>query len=92
MTHGAFAHFLTEDWDVEDPMLGTAFKNCKSLDNDLDSPKLTGSGEHRVYVFSPGSTAEEAHVEETWESRSKRSGPELEKDPHVVDEFLKTAA
>lgn len=31
VTHGAFAHFLTEDWDVEDPMLGTAYKNCKSL-------------------------------------------------------------
>ena len=31
VTHGAFAHFLTEDWDVEDPMLGTAFKNCKSM-------------------------------------------------------------
>ncbi|CAA9956720.1 Phosphoglycerate mutase family protein [Pyrenophora teres f. maculata] len=75
VTHGAFAHFLTEDWDVEDPMLGTAFKNC----------------EHRVYVFSPGSTAEEAHVEETWESRRKRGGPELEKDPHVVEEFLQTA-
>ncbi|KAI2486677.1 Phosphoglycerate mutase family protein [Pyrenophora tritici-repentis] len=76
VTHGAFAHFLTEDWDVEDPMLGTAFKNC----------------EHRVYVFSPGSTAKEAHLEETWESRRKRGGPEVEKDPHVVEEFLKTAA
>ena len=55
-------------------------------------PKLTGPGEHRVYVFSRGSTAEEAHVEETWESRSKRGGPELETEAHVVDEFLKAAA
>jgi hypothetical protein len=31
VTHGAFAHFLTEDWDVEDPMLGTAYKNCTSI-------------------------------------------------------------
>jgi hypothetical protein len=31
VTHGAFAHFLTEDWDVEDPMVGTAYKNCSSL-------------------------------------------------------------
>jgi hypothetical protein len=29
VTHGAFAHFLTEDWEVEDPMLGTAWKNCQ---------------------------------------------------------------
>ena len=29
VTHGAFTHFLTEDWEVEDPMLGTAWKNCK---------------------------------------------------------------
>jgi hypothetical protein len=28
VTHGAFAHFLTEDWDVADPMTGTAWKNC----------------------------------------------------------------
>lgn len=28
VTHGAFAHFLTEDWDVEDPMTGTAWLNC----------------------------------------------------------------
>lgn len=27
VTHGAFAHFLTEDWDVDDPMIGTAYKN-----------------------------------------------------------------
>lgn len=29
VTHGAFAHFLTEDWDVEDPMIGTAYNNCR---------------------------------------------------------------
>ncbi|CAN9092862.1 unnamed protein product [Alternaria alternata] len=76
VTHGAFAHFLTEDWEVEDPMLGTAWKNC----------------EHRVFVFTPESTAEDAHVSETWESRRSRGAQEVETDPHVVDEFLKTAA
>ncbi|KAG9189106.1 phosphoglycerate mutase-like protein [Alternaria panax] len=76
VTHGAFAHFLTEDWEVEDPMLGTAWKNC----------------EHRVFVFTPESTAEDAHVSETWESRRIRGAQEVETDPHVVDEFLKTAA
>lgn len=30
VTHGAFAHFLTEDWDVADPMTGTAWLNCTS--------------------------------------------------------------
>ncbi|KAI4681932.1 hypothetical protein J4E81_009693 [Alternaria sp. BMP 2799] len=76
VTHGAFAHFLTEDWEVEDPMVGTAWKNC----------------EHRVFTFTPESTAEDAHVRETWESRRSRGAQEVEKDPHVVDEFLKTAA
>ncbi|EOA91620.1 hypothetical protein ACJQWK_03690 [Exserohilum turcicum] len=76
VTHGAFAHFLTEDWDVEDPMLGTAYKNC----------------EHRVFVFTPESTAEKAHVEETWESRRSRAPQQVETDPHVVEEFLETAA
>ena len=31
VTHGAFAHFLTEDWEVEDPMVGTAWKNCRYI-------------------------------------------------------------
>ncbi|KAF1936165.1 phosphoglycerate mutase-like protein [Clathrospora elynae] len=75
ITHGAFAHFLTEDWDVEDPMLGTAYKNC----------------EHREFLFTPTSTAQDAHVIECWESRRRRGALGFETDPHVVDEFLKTA-
>ncbi|KAF2844820.1 phosphoglycerate mutase family protein-like protein [Plenodomus tracheiphilus IPT5] len=73
VTHGAFAHFLTEDWDVEDPMTGTAYKNC----------------EHRQFVFTDSSTAEDAHVMETPESRTKRGVKEVEDDPHVLQE-LKT--
>lgn len=94
VTHGAFAHFLTEDWDVEDPMLGTAYKNCKCMTRDglavLDAHG--GAGEHRVFVFTPESTAEKAHVEETWESRRSRAPQQVETDPHVVEEFLETAA
>jgi hypothetical protein len=45
-----------------------------------------------VFVFTPGSAAEEAHLEETWESRQRRSAKEVEQDPHVVDEFLTAAA
>jgi len=45
-----------------------------------------------VFTFTPESTAEDAHVGETWESRRSRGAQEVEKDPHVVDEFLKTAA
>ncbi|KAH7348028.1 phosphoglycerate mutase family protein-like protein [Pyrenochaeta sp. MPI-SDFR-AT-0127] len=73
VTHGAFAHFLTEDWNVDDPMMGTAYSNC----------------EHREFIFTSGSTAKEAHVTETKESRARRNTQEKEEDPHVVDE-LKT--
>ena len=93
MTHGAFAHFLTEDWDVEDPMLGTAYKNCRCISATVTlSDADARTGEHRVFVFTPESTAENAHVEETWESRRRRSSKGVEKDPHVVEEFLQAAA
>ncbi|KAH7093373.1 histidine phosphatase superfamily [Paraphoma chrysanthemicola] len=71
VTHGAVAHFLTEDWDVEDPMIGTAYHNC----------------EHREFVFTPESTAEDAHVVETQESRARRGLGEPETDPHVLEEM-----
>ncbi|KAF2689834.1 phosphoglycerate mutase-like protein [Lentithecium fluviatile CBS 122367] len=29
VTHGAIAHFITEDWAVADPMLGTTYRNCE---------------------------------------------------------------
>lgn len=81
VTHGAIAHFLTEDWEIADPMLGTNWSNC----------------EVREYVFAKGSKEGDVHLEETEESRArrppyegvrweepwKRSG---EKDPHVVEE------
>ncbi|KAF1831759.1 phosphoglycerate mutase-like protein [Decorospora gaudefroyi] len=76
VTHGAFAHFFAEDyWNVEDPMLGTAYRNC----------------EHRQFVFTPESTAQDAHVSETSESKQSRGAQEVESDPHVVDELLKAA-
>ncbi|KAF2650927.1 phosphoglycerate mutase family protein-like protein [Lophiostoma macrostomum CBS 122681] len=73
VTHGAFLHFLTEDWDVDDPMIGTSYHNC----------------ELRQFVFTPGSSKDDAHVTETAESLNSRGAHEEEKDPHVVDE-LKT--
>lgn len=42
-------------------------------------------------MFSPESTGEDAHVVETQESRSRRGAPDIETDPHVLDE-LKTVA
>ncbi|KAI8942925.1 hypothetical protein NX059_000963 [Plenodomus lindquistii] len=71
VTHGAFAHFLTEDWDVEDPMTGTAYKNC----------------EHREFIFTDTSNAADAHVIETLESRTRRGVKEVEDDAHVLQEL-----
>ncbi|KAF3044464.1 hypothetical protein E8E12_010926 [Didymella heteroderae] len=76
VTHGAFAHFLTEDWDVEDPMIGTAWLNC----------------EHRIFDFTPDSTATDAHLQETDESRSSRAAEEREHDPHVLEELIKVSS
>jgi hypothetical protein len=71
VTHGAIAHFITEDWDVEDPMTTTAYKNC----------------EVRDFVFSGESKEGDAHLEETSESRRKRTSDLEETDPHVVAEM-----
>ncbi|KAJ8119099.1 hypothetical protein OPT61_g65 [Boeremia exigua] len=76
VTHGAFAHFLAEDWDVEDPMTGTAWLNC----------------EHRIFDFTPDSTATDAHLQETEESRSSRGAEEREHDPHVLEELIKVSS
>ncbi|KAH7135344.1 phosphoglycerate mutase family protein-like protein [Dendryphion nanum] len=75
VTHGAFLHFLTEDWDVDDPMTGTAYNNC----------------EVRIFTFDTSSTVNNAHLNETEESKRTRGANERENDPHVLEE-LKTLA
>lgn len=48
---------------------------------------LTDPGEHREFVFTPDSTAEDAHVTETQESKARRGPKGPESDPHVLDEM-----
>ncbi|KAL5116358.1 hypothetical protein ACEQ8H_005706 [Pleosporales sp. CAS-2024a] len=71
VAHGAMLHFLTEDWDVDDAMVGTAYKNC----------------EHREFFFTSDSTAKDAHVQETEQSRAGRGPTGPETDPHVLEEM-----
>ncbi|PSN73476.1 PGAM-domain-containing protein [Corynespora cassiicola Philippines] len=73
VTHGAFAHFLTEDCDGADPMIGTAYINC----------------EMRYFEFTPESKAEDAHFTETAESRASRGAQLKlkDEDPHIVEEL-----
>jgi hypothetical protein len=71
VTHGAFAHFFTEDWDVEDPMTTTAYKNC----------------ELRQFVFTENSTEKDAHLTETAISKTSRGANRKEDDPHVLEEL-----
>lgn len=52
-------------------MTGTAYKNC----------------EHREFAFTPESTPEDAHVQETAESRKSRGAKQPENDPHVLEEL-----
>lgn len=88
MSHGAIAHFLTEDWDVEDPMITTAWYNCMMRYSRVLERCSLSTGEHREFAFTTSSTAEDAHVKETAESRKKR-GKEPESDPHVLDQLEK---
>jgi hypothetical protein len=44
-------------------------------------------GEHREFVFTSESTADDAHVVETDESRKRRGWSAPESDPHVVEEI-----
>jgi hypothetical protein len=62
VTHGAIAHFITEDWDVSDPMTETAYRNC----------------EVREFRFTEASTEEDARLEELEESKEGRVGGERE--------------
>jgi broad specificity phosphatase PhoE len=68
VTHGAFLHFLTEDWSVAEPMNSTAYRNCET----------------RTFVFTPESTATDAHLAETPESKTTRGANMKEDDPHVL--------
>ncbi|OXV06131.1 hypothetical protein Egran_06101 [Elaphomyces granulatus] len=56
VTHGAFLHFLTEDWTGDDPKRGTAYLNC----------------EVRIFNFTENSTSEDTHLEEREESKKSR--------------------
>lgn len=87
VTHGAIAQFLTEDWEIYNPLLATNWANC----------------EVRDFVFAEGSKEGDAHLVETEESRGRRPpfkgerwiGPwerTGEKDAHVVEEVRSVRA
>jgi hypothetical protein len=44
-------------------------------------------GEHREFTFTPESIAEDAHLQETKESKARRGPQGPESDPHVLDEM-----
>ncbi|KAF2107714.1 histidine phosphatase superfamily [Lophiotrema nucula] len=71
VTHGAFLHYLTEDWTGDDPSRGTAYLNC----------------EVRQFVFANGSSAEAVHIVETDESRQTRGASHEEDDTHILEEI-----
>ena len=53
---------------------------------------LTFIGEHRIFDFTPESTAKEAHLEETEDSMSSRGAERREHDPHVLEELIKVSS
>jgi broad specificity phosphatase PhoE len=58
VTHGAFLHYFTEDWEGFHPSIGSAYYNC----------------EVREFTFTQDSKDGDAHIRETEASRSKRDG------------------
>ncbi|KAJ5916742.1 hypothetical protein N7504_000757 [Penicillium tannophilum] len=59
VTHGAFLHYLTEDWSLYDRQRGTAYRNC----------------EYRRFTFTEDSTESEAHLLEVGGSSTKIGRP-----------------
>lgn len=73
---------------MDDPMIGTAYKNCSSTLRDyFEAFELIEIGEHREFDFTSASTAADAHVDETPASRARRGPTGPESDPHVLDEM-----
>ena len=58
VTHGAFLHYFTEDWEGFHPSIGSAYRNC----------------EVREFNFTPESRNDNAHIKETAVSRKNREG------------------
>jgi hypothetical protein len=68
-------------------MTGTAWKNCVLARSNLGL-KLTWLGEHRIFEFTTGSTADGAHLVETDQSRGSRGAEKVEPDPHVMEALV----
>ncbi|KAI0550351.1 histidine phosphatase superfamily [Xylaria curta] len=59
VTHGAFLHYLTEDWTGDDPERGTGWLNC----------------EVRVFEFTENSTESDAHLFEDKDAKADHVMP-----------------
>ncbi|KAJ5604471.1 hypothetical protein N7510_009625 [Penicillium lagena] len=59
VTHGAFLHYLTDDWATYDRLRGTGYKNC----------------EYRQFGFTPESNLHEAHLREVGGTRERQRRP-----------------
>lgn len=73
-------------------MIGTAWLNCRLTCETSANRWLTLLGEHRIFDFTSDSTATDAHLQETDESRSSRGAEEREHDPHVLEELIKVSS
>ncbi|KAH6680191.1 hypothetical protein B0J14DRAFT_683324 [Halenospora varia] len=71
VTHGAFLHFLTEDWTGDGPKRGTAYLNC----------------EVRQFRSTSVSTRKQAHIIETEEGIKLRKNKNLEIDSIILAEL-----
>ncbi|CAL5869835.1 uncharacterized protein PFLUO_LOCUS4066 [Penicillium psychrofluorescens] len=59
VTHGAFLHYLTDDWATYDRTRGTRYKNC----------------EYRQFEFTSDSNLDDAHLREVGGTRERQRRP-----------------
>jgi len=92
VTHGAFLHFLTEDWTGDDPARGTLSLLTQNFRKKTDCILIVpGTAylncEVREFEFTQSSNEQDAHVIETEKSKTKRGPGHTEDDAVVLEEM-----
>jgi hypothetical protein len=96
ITHGAFLHYLTEDWTGDDPARGKHQPSYCPTSRTMRTRwllKLTLQGtaylncEVRVFEFTPASSNKDAHIAEIPHTHDARDASIPNQDLHIESEI-----
>jgi hypothetical protein len=97
VSHGAFLHYLTEDWTGDDPKRGVCLlllllpssrhKSSRKLILNNCAGTAYLNCEVRQFTFTPGSNGDEAHIMETEKGKKLRQSDALEGDSTILAEL-----